>query len=547
MLKHFFLSLCLFFSPIFMLFLPTSLKAADPQSPNIVFILADDLGIGDVHCMNPERCRIVTPNLDRIAQDGCRFTDAHSPSAVCTPTRYSVMTGRYNWRSRLQNGVLFGFSGPLIAPERETVASMLQKEGYQTACIGKWHLGLGWQIKEGREFTWSPSPYVKGEREVTQETVDYTKSLTDSPNEHGFDYFFGISGSLDMFPFVFIRNHELTEIPTVKKKFVRLGDAGESFEAVDVLPAITDEACAFIRKSVQEQQKSGRPFFLYFPLSAPHAPIVPAQDWQGKSGLGDYGDFVMQVDDSVGKVLQTLQECGVEKNTLVIFTSDNGCSPVAKVQELERQGHFPSAGYRGYKADIFEGGHRVPFLVRWPNVVAPGTVCEQLIGLQDFMQTCAEINKIALPDSAAEDSISFLHALKDPAGQTTAPSVLRRTVQIHHSINGSFAIRQGEWKLCLCPDSGGWSFPRPNSPEFWKQNPPFSPLQLFNIQLDEAETTNVSLETGNLATVRELQELTKKIIDDGRSTPGQVQSNDTSVQMIKTFPRKKPGKSPKLQ
>ena len=374
-----------------------------------------------------------------------------------------------------------------------------------------------------------PHP-AKGDKEVTQETVDYTKPLTDSPLDHGFDYFFGISGSLDMFPFVFIRNRELTEIPSVKKKFVRLGDAGEKFEAIDVLPTLTSEACAFIERSVQQQKESGpnaQPFFLYFPLNAPHAPIVPSEEWQGKSGLNNYADFVMQVDDTAGKIVQTLKDCGVEKNTLIIFTSDNGCSPVANIGELNKMGHFPSADFRGHKADIFDGGHRVPFIVRWPEVVPPDSVCHQLIGLQDFMRTCAQIIGIDLPDTAAEDSISFLHALKDPTGKSTPADIVRRTEQIHHSINGSFAIRQGDWKLCLCPDSGGWSAPRPGTDKT-KELPK---VQLFNMNKDKSETTN--RQKNNAERVEQLRNRTQTIIDSGRSTVGANQKNDVPVRMVK--------------
>ncbi|MEA2735174.1 MAG: arylsulfatase, partial [Humisphaera sp.] len=405
--------------------------------PNIVFILCDDLGYGDVRAFNPDRCKIATPNIDALAGQGMRFTDAHTSSSVCTPTRYNLLTGRYNWRSKLQRGVLQGNGPPLIAPDRLTVAEMLRKQGYTTAAIGKWHLGLGMN-----EQRW-------GDR------------ISDGPIQHGFEKFFGISASLDMPPFAFINDDRFPELPTTRKTWIRTGDAAASFEAVDVLPTLTKRSVDFIRRQNEGDAQPRKPFFLYIALASPHTPIVPTERWAGKSGLGAYGDFVMQTDAAVGEIFSALRDAKLEQNTLVIFTSDNGCSPAAKVKELEAQGHFPSANFRGYKADIWEGGHRVPFIVRWPAVVKPGTQSEQVICLGDFLATCAAITGTTLPDNAGEDSISFLPALRgggiDSGGG--GANMKPRDAIVHHSINGNFAIRQGPWKLALCAGSGGWGDP----------------------------------------------------------------------------------------
>src|SRR4051794_41100299 len=296
-------------------------RAADPPpgKPNIVFILCDDLGIGDVHAFNPQRGKIQTPNIDRLAAEGMMFSDAHGSSAVCTPTRYSILTGRYNWRSRLQSGVLGGMSDPLIARGRKTVGGFLKDQGYMTACIGKWHLGLGFG------------------------TPRLASPLTDGPLQHGFDHFFGISASLDMPPFAYIEDDHFTEAPTVTKKWVRAGPAAPGFEAVDVLPTLTRKATEYVRA----RGKAGEPpYFLYLTFTSPHTPIVPTPQWKGKSGLGDYADFVMQTDSAVGDVLRAIADSGQRDNTIVYFASDNGCSPAAKPQDLEGLGHYPSAQFR---------------------------------------------------------------------------------------------------------------------------------------------------------------------------------------------------------
>lgn len=468
--------------------------------PNIIVILADDLGYGDLQCLNPEG-KIATPHLDRLAREGMIFTDAHSGSAVCTPTRYGLLTGRYAWRTRLKSGVLGGYSRPLIEAGRLTIGSLTKQRGYATACVGKWHLGMDLPLKDGGVAD-DHGSFGKGYARAWD--VDYAGPIKTGPNAVGFDYYFGISASLDMSPYLFIENDRFTEIPTREKKIVRNGPAGDNFEAVKVLPEITEKALAFIAGQAAAA-RDGKPFLLYFPLNAPHAPVVPNDEWRGKSGINDYADFVMQVDDTVGRVLAALDAGGIADNTLIFVTSDNGCSPTANFKALAAKGHFPSYHFRGYKADIFDGGHRVPFIARWPGKVAAGSHSDQTICLTDFMATLADIVDVKLPDDAGEDSVSILPAL---LAEAKAP--LREAI-VHHSINGSFAIRQGDWKLELCRDSGGWSEPRPGS----KNAGGLPDLQLYNLASDVGEQRNVYAE--HPAIVDELTALLQRYQADGRS------------------------------
>jgi len=469
---------------------------AAASRPNIVYILCDDLGYGDVHALNPERGKIPTPNIDKLAAQGMVFTDAHAGSSVCTPSRYGILTGRYCWRTKLQSSVLSGTSDPLIATDRMTVASLLKQHGYGTACLGKWHLGLRFGSHMG------------------------TDPIDDGPLQHGFDYFFGISASLDMPPFAFIENSRFTQDLTVQKKWVRSGPAAKDFDAMNVVPELVHKATTYIGDHANEA-KSGKPFFLYLALTSPHTPLVPTPDWQGKSPLGTYGDFVMETDWAAGEVFKALDSGGVADDTLVIFTSDNGCAPYIGVKELEAKGHFPSAQFRGYKADIWDGGHRIPFIARWPKRVKAASTSRQLICLTDLMSTCADLLGKKLPDNVAEDSVSILPAL---LSEDEAP--LREAV-IHHSITGMFAIRQGNWKLELCPGSGGWAAPK--DPAARKQGLP--PIQLYDMKDDEGEKRNV--ESANPLVVEHLFKLLEKYIADGRSTPGSVQKNDAPIDIWK--------------
>ncbi len=354
-------AIILTFAALLLLAPPEALMAieAQPAKPNIVYILADDLGYGDVQALNPRRGRIRTPHFDSLVPQGMTFTDAHSGSSVCTPTRYGLLTGRYAWRTRLQNGVLDGYVTPLIAADRLTVPALLQQHGYHTSCIGKWHLG----------FTIEGADKNGGKGRGKLEGAPIGSITRDGPLTRGFDEFFGFHHAR-MMKSVFTNDR-----------------VSEFIEPVDMLPRLTQRAT----EQVAERAKAGRPFFLYFAMSSPHTPIVPSKPWQGKSGLGDYGDFVMETDWAVGEVLDALDRAGIANNTLVIVTSDNGCSPQAGTTRLENQGHFASAQFRGYKADVWDGGHRVPFLVRWPGKVKPGSHSSRLICHTDLMATCAEI------------------------------------------------------------------------------------------------------------------------------------------------------------
>lgn len=470
--------------------------------PNIIYILADDMGYGDLSCLN-ENSKITTPNFDQLAQDGMIFSDAHSSSAVCTPSRYSIITGRYNWRSRLKSGVLGGYSPALIEAGRLTVASMLKEEGYRTACIGKWHLGLDW----GRTSDVPESPGFG----VT-EGIDYSAPIKNGPVDHGFEYFYGISASLDMPPYVYIENDRVTELPdheteNTGKQFWRKGPTAPGFKHEEVLPALTKK----VVDTIDEWSKE--PFFIYFPLPAPHTPILPVGEFVGKSKTNSYGDFVLMCDNVVGQVLKKLEEKNIANNTIVIYASDNGCSPMADFDELAGFGHNPSYIFRGHKADIYEGGHRIPLIVKWPDRIKPGSVLDEPVCLTDFMATVADIVEYELPDNAAEDSVSNLPVWIGE--DCTKP--LREAI-VHHSIDGSFSIRKGEWKLEMCPGSGGWSDPKPG--EELEGAPK---IQLYNMEEDITEKKNVYDQHPEV--VDKLKKLLMRYIKEGRSTPGKTQEN----------------------
>lgn len=469
------------------------------KQPNIIFILADDMGYGDVSYFD-NNSKLKTENLDRMAQEGVVFTDAHSSSSVSTPTRYGILTGRYNWRSTLKNNVLYGYDKALIPADRETMASMLRKNGYTTAGIGKWHLGWDWDnIDAGKD------------------KVDFSKPVQNGPTTRGFDYFYGFCGSLDMAPYVYIENDMPTSLPdreTVnegKYSWWRKGPTGVDFVHEQVLPNLVDRACNYIR----EKAKADQPYFLYLPLPAPHTPILPTEEFRGKSGIGEYGDFVLMVDAMVGKVLQAVKESGEDGNTIVVFTTDNGCSPAAGIKEMEAQGHRPNSIYRGHKADLFDGGHRIPCILRWPEGTKPHEV-RQTVCLTDFYATFAAINGYKLMDSEGEDSYNLLPAI---VSETEIDPIREATV--HHSIDGQFTIRQGDWKLLLSASSGGWSAPTPTDTLALDSLPP---IQLYNMKDDPSETTNVEAEHPEI--VSRLRALMAKYVREGRSTPGAPQKND---------------------
>jgi arylsulfatase A-like enzyme len=459
---------------------------ADPK-PNIICILADDLGYGDVHALNPLRGKIPTPNLDRLAREGMVFTDAHGGSSVCTPARYGLLTGRYAWRTRLQKGVIDGFKPPLIAAGRLTLPQLLRSQGYRTAAIGKWHLGF--TLAGGRTYARLP---------VGSAGPGLGIRTPDGPITRGFDYFYGVEHARTLGSF-FEQDRVVAIIPPV-----------------EALGTLTRRAVDYIAA----QADSGRPFFLYFALTSPHTPIVPSPAWTGRSGLGPYGDFVMETDAAVGAILDTLDRRGLARHTLVFAASDNGFSPKAVPEPLERQGHFPSARFRGYKSDIWDGGHRIPFIARWPGRIQAGAASNQLVCLTDLMATCADLLGSTLPPDAGEDSTSLLPALLGRDGD------MRATI-VHHSVSGQFAIRQGPWKLELCPGSGGWG--SPSDQDARAQGLPS--VQLYDLARDVGETRNVAAAHPQI--VAQLIKLLQHDVAAGRSTPGPPQPNDAAIEIFK--------------
>ena len=495
------------------LFLVTA--AMVQAAPNFVFILADDMGYGDVSHAGG---RIPTPSLDTLRAEGMRFTDAHTTSSVCTPTRYGILTGRYNWRSRLKRSVLFPPDRSIMNPDRTTIAGFLKDRGYRTWVVGKWHLGLNWHMLA------TPAKAAAGPTRGTCWNIDFSKPPQQGPLKLGFTEDFLFPASLDMAPYVYLRNDRVTAIPTVSKGWNRQGPATPDFEARNCLIDFARESRSFIKSAADSKS----PFFLYLPLTSPHTPIVPSEKWRGKSPLSTYGDFVMETDWVVGEVMQELAEQKLTEDTLFLFTTDNGCSPAAGIPKLISQGHKPNGDWRGHKADIYEGGHRVPFVVRWPARVKPGSSCDLTVCTTDYFATVADILGVRgrkFPQNMAEDSFSFLAALENPGLQTPT-----RPYTIHHSINGSFAIRKGPWKLCLCPGSGGWSAPKPGKA---LQDKSLPPIQLFDLANDPSETMNLQGERPEI--VRDLVDDLYHAIKAGRSNSGSPSSNEG---WPKTFPRK---------
>ena len=484
---------------------------ADTSKPNIVFIYADDMGYGDVTYLNPERCKIATPQLDSLAKQGMVFTDAHTSSSVCTPSRYSLMTGRYNWRTTLQYHVTHGYSTSLVADETLTVGEILQSKGYNTGMVGKWHLGMDFSTQNGKK------QFGSGKNRISN--INWQGAIAGGPVDHGFDYYYGIAASLDMPPYIYIENRHFEGIPTEVVTVKRHGDKHADFRDVDVLDKFVEKSKEFIN-----QQSQDKPFFLYVPLTSPHTPIVPTPQWLGKSGINHYADFQMMTDDIIGQIVATLDEAGFKDNTLLIISSDNGCSKAANFRQLEAAGHFASAQFRGSKADLWEGGHRVPFIVRWPALIEAGSSSDETICLTDFLATCAEITGATVPQDQGVDSVSFLPALK---GEEITSS---RQGIVNHSISGHFAYRKGDWKLLLAKGSGGWSMPSERSMDAIEGS---LEAQLYNLASDPGETTNLYAEKPEIAA--ELLAQLKKEVANGRSTAGPVVPNDIPIEDIKLW------------
>ena len=465
--------------------------AAEPRQsgkPNILILLADDMGYGDPGCYNP-KSKIATPNIDRLAREGMRFIDAHAPGPLCHPSRYGLMTGRYPFRidvSKWQNK-------PLIEERQMTIASLLKSQGYRTAMVGKWHLGF---LENG-----------------------YDKPLPGGPVACGFETYFGMRASTDIPPYFYIRGdravtpptdnieaHHSPEWSSNQGEFWREGRIAPGMSLKEVLPRFTEEALQVIQSQVSQNQDERKPFLLYYAPTAPHTPWLPSAEFVGKSGAGMYGDFTMMVDAEIGRILAALDNSGLAKNTLVIFTSDNG--PNWRQEDVDRLGHASAGGWRGMKSDAWEGGHRMPFIVRWPGRIKAGTVSDQTICFTDLLATFAEICRATLPADAVLDSFSFLPVLegRQPADKPIRPPIVMQA----GSAVSMMMIRSGDWKLINGLGSGG--FTKPSS---IKPKPGEPPVQLYNLRVDPAETTNLA--SKHPEKVKELLSAIQTNVERGRT------------------------------
>lgn len=477
--------------------------AVQAQSPNIIFILADDLGYGDISAFNPDS-KIHTPNIDKLAQHGISFTDAHASSALSTPSRYSLLTGRYPWRTKLKQGGLDGDSPALITPDRRTIAQMFSEKGYHTACIGKWHLGWDWGYADsGRK----------------KKDIDFSLPIKNGPTERGFDYYFGIPASLDISPYVYVENDRATSIPDhiiepQKKDLTQLmhgGMAGADFKPEECFTQIIRHSLSYIN----QQKDSKNPFFLYLPITAPHTPILPSKEFQGATSIGVYGDFVVMIDDMVRQIVETLKKNKQLDNTMIVFASDNGCAPYIGVKEMEKQGHFPSYIYKGYKSDIYEGGHRIPLIVSWKGKYTKSETNNSLVSLIDFYATFAQMLNYDLKTEEAVDSYSMWPILSKKG--TSARKDL-----VHQAGEGYLSLRTPRLKLVFYGGSGGSSFPL-KAADVAK----FPSMQLFDLEKDPSEKENIIHEKRYEANVKEMKRLIRKYVEEGRTTPGGKVKNDT--------------------
>jgi arylsulfatase A-like enzyme len=450
-----------------------------------------------------------------------RFTDAHSSSGVCSPSRYTILTGRYHWRTRLQSGIVGYLERPLIAADRLTIAGLLKQRGYHTACIGKWHLGWEWGVATDVRPLFAPG---RGQfPEVTDQHVDawravFSRPIGGGPTTRGFDQYFGTDVP-NWPPYCFIEDDRTVGIPTTflprelfQNHLASLpGPALEDWKLEAVLPALAERAV----KYVQQRAEAGQPFFLYLPLTSPHTPLAVNAPWQGKSGLDSaVADLIMETDDAVGRVLEAIQGSGVEDETLVILTSDNGFAPYVGAKHLEQQGHYPSGPLRGYKGDAWEGGHRVPFIAKWPGVVNKGSRCDHLVHQADIMATVAEVVDVRLPVDAGEDSFSLVPLLQG----NNQPI---REHAVSHGSTGLAALRLGTWKMLFGPSGGGaWSSESATDSDG-------QPAQLYNLAEDLAETKN--LYSVHPEIVEKMTRLMQSIVARGRSNPGPEQKNDVPV------------------
>ena len=472
---------------IFIIYHPsTGQSQSFSDKPNIVIIYADDMGYGDLNCQN-EQSKIPTPNLDQLASEGMRFSDAHSSSGICSPSRFALLTGTYHWRR--QHGIVGAFGKPFFRDADITLPQLLKKEGYSTACIGKWHLGWDWEFKNepsGEVMQWG-----KIRKVYLPEDIDWSIPIVGGPLDRGFDYYFG-DGTINFPPYTWVENDRIIEAPTMEMDInnigfdvkegeweFRPGPKVEGWNPYQVLPTLTEKTLAWIK-----QQDENQPFFLYFALPSPHAPIIPNDEFDGKSMAGAYGDFMFQTDWVVGKVLNALKEQGLEDNTLIIFSSDNGPEAYAW-ERAEKYGHFSMGDFRGLKRDVWEGGHHVPFIVKWPAQIEAGTVSDEVISQIDVMATIADIVGIELPKNAAPDSYSMQAVLK---GKKLGTPI--REALVHNTYADIWGIRKGDW-LYINHQSGGHR----KMPEPFKRLREYIDFHteglLFNMKKDPEQRVNL--------------------------------------------------------
>jgi len=494
----------------------------EKELPNIIIIFADDMGYGDVSFFNPD-AKVRTPAIDNLAENGLAFTQAHASGSVCTPSRYGLLTGRYAFRSDGAAGGLRGFDGMVIESGRETLASLLKGAGYATACVGKWHLGVDWATTDnaGKVLV----------NDVTGfSNVDYFSALKTGPNDFGFDYSYIHVASTDMPPYMFVKDHQvvdpnviltneiypshlddtvydwdlrqLTESDVYWRRGVwwRHGEISESFRLEECQSSILREGISFIEW--QSKNNKSTPFFLYLPLTGPHTPWLPVEKFQGKTAIGDYGDFLLEIDNVVAQISHTLKQLGAMENTIIIFTSDNGAA--WPLQEIERTGHEANFGRRGQKGDVWDGGHHVPLVISWPAKIKKPAIYSKLVSLTDIFATFADLTGQKMHEDSGEDSFSFLHALH---GMVDKPT---RDHMVHHSSRRLFAIRKDEWKYIHGLGSGGFT-----APGIIQPTPDGPKGQLYHINNDPMEENNLYLT--NLPLVGQLNSALQIVIDAGRS------------------------------
>jgi len=496
---------------IALLFLGVSVCAGD-ESPNIVVILADDFGVGDIQAHYPNN-KIPTPCLDKLVRQGMSFTDAHSPSAVCSPTRYGLLTGRYSWRTQMQEWVIAAYEPPLIQKEVLTLPEFLRDNGYQTACIGKWHLGWDWAGPQ------KPTMDVLKRNAQKHLTWDFTKPIGGGPNARGFDYYFGVVLP-NMPPFCWIENDRVTELPTEKYKhevpegFVVMPRSFEGspmapgWKFENIMPELTKRSVKYIHDHANDD----KPFFLYVSQTSPHEPVVPSEQFRGKSGIAPIADFVMETDWSAGQVIQAIDDAGIAENTIVIFTADNGHSHYTGWGELIAAQHMPSGPYRGHKGDVWEGGHRVPMIVRWPNKVSANSKSNAMVCLTDLFATCADVVQKELPKDCAQDSFSFLGVAT--SDNDSKPS---RSTMVNHSNFGEFAYRNGNWKLVYRLGGKNLNASRGKP----------TVAELYDLSTDVNEAKNLASKHSKKVT--ELTAELDTLIQSGASRPNAIGKNDCNV------------------